>query len=209
MAALKPGGFLATGAHEHLPVHTDHLDRDHGCPWIYRYAASPRERYSGAGIGLRIINRGRLGVPRNVKTMTIQRRLCKVNPVPEQGHGWWPSCFSFGFSRLKDHKIFFTFAMLFAVTERIRNPKRLKPIERGGNPLPFRPMAIHPGKESTPQRVITRNGSKQHGGSHYGKAYTFDHYVDIGNPFFRADVSLCPAGYKNRRTGQTGRSQGL
>jgi chemotaxis methyl-accepting protein methylase len=44
MAALTPGGVLVTGAHEHLPVHTNHLDRDHGCPWIYRYQTSHREK---------------------------------------------------------------------------------------------------------------------------------------------------------------------
>ena len=29
---------------DRLAVHTDRLDRDHGCPWIYRYETSPREK---------------------------------------------------------------------------------------------------------------------------------------------------------------------
>jgi hypothetical protein len=153
MAALKPGGFLATGAHEHLPVHTDHLDRDHGCPWIYRYAASPRERYSGAGIGLRIINRGRLGVPRNVKTMTIQRRLCKVNPVPEQGHGWWPSCFSFGFSRLKDHKIFFHICHAFCSNGKDPKSQAIKTNRKGREP-----SVIQTDGDSPRQRIDSAAG---------------------------------------------------
>ncbi|BBO70412.1 chemotaxis protein CheR [Desulfosarcina alkanivorans] len=36
MAALVPGGCLVTGAHERLPVSACRLDRDEGCPWIYR-----------------------------------------------------------------------------------------------------------------------------------------------------------------------------
>ena len=36
VAALAPGGWLVTGAHERLPVSDVKLIRDEGCPWAYR-----------------------------------------------------------------------------------------------------------------------------------------------------------------------------
>ncbi len=36
VAALAPGGWLVTGAHERLPVSAFKLIRDKDCPWVYR-----------------------------------------------------------------------------------------------------------------------------------------------------------------------------
>jgi chemotaxis protein methyltransferase CheR len=44
LSALVPGGYLVTGAHEHLTVSDTRLARDDRCPWIYRLGKSaPRQ----------------------------------------------------------------------------------------------------------------------------------------------------------------------